>query len=653
MSAIFGILRFDGGAVSARDLERMGNVLAHRGPDGRKFTVDGAVGLGYCLMRVNQEDFFEAQPLRDRATDVTLVADCRIDNREELAGIFRIGAAELRDMPDSALVLRAYKKWGENCAEHLLGDFAFAVWDGRAKKLVVGRDHTGQRSVHYYPAKGFFAFATEIKALWALADVPRELNESQIGKFILMDLRPRPGLTLFKDVFGLPGGSTLTLSPGGDISMRRYWEPRDDPAHRDRGENYYIETYRRIFAEAVECRIRRLIARPALLLSAGYDSTAIAGLCGPVMDAKGRKLITVSCVMPDDYRGPIQCPRRWVELCRRDMPHLDARYFVRRDENVFTNIEKACMAADGIPLIGHYITYALFREVSGAGARLVMDGLVGDDTLNPLGGGALAHFLRTGQIRRFIAEFGPHLHMTGRSLWHTLRRDIVWPLAPYWARRAWQAARRGFAPAWADRAIAPDFANAQIRGRSIQLSDLAGETRRHLGMRAQMQRTVGNWALRDRRNEANEAAACGLDLTRPLADKRVVEFGLSVPEELHVKNGRNRYLACAALADVYPPEFQTRGRRRDMLEPDLAGMLHAAQPLVLAEIERMSTDDILRNYVDFDKLKAIFGDEGAARGLNRQAVLAARTFLAAQYIAWFRGENVTAGKRAPRSNVKS
>ena len=82
MSAIFGILRFDGGAVDTRDLERMGNALAHRGPDGRKAAVDGCAGLGSCLMRVNQEDLFEAQPIRERSAGLILTADCRIDNRE-------------------------------------------------------------------------------------------------------------------------------------------------------------------------------------------------------------------------------------------------------------------------------------------------------------------------------------------------------------------------------------------------------------------------------------------------------------------------------------------------------------------------------------------------------------------------------------------
>lgn len=198
MSAIFGIMRYDGGSVSARDLERMANVLAHRGPEGCKFAVDGAVGLGHRLMRVNQEDLFEAQPIRDRAANLTLAADCRIDNREELAGIFGIGTAELRDMPDGALVLRAYKKWGADAAQHLLGDFAFAVWDGRAKKLVLGRDHMGQRAVFYYKGENFFAFASEIKGLWALADVPRKLLDEEVVRFFSGRAResPRGGLSM-------------------------------------------------------------------------------------------------------------------------------------------------------------------------------------------------------------------------------------------------------------------------------------------------------------------------------------------------------------------------------------------------------------------------------------------------------------------------
>ncbi len=639
MSAIFGILRFDGGTVNPRDLERMGNTLAHRGPDGRKFVADGPVGLGHCLMRVNQEDLFERQPHVDRDADFTLVADCRIDNRAELADAFGLNAANIRDMPDSAFILRAYKKWGEDCAAHLLGDFAFAIWDGRAKKLLLGRDHMGQRSIHYHKAIGFFAFATEIKALWALPDVPRVLSEAQIAKNILMETSPREGTTLFEGIFGLCGGTARSVTADGRMSIKQYWQPHSDPVHLGRDETYYIDTYRRILTKAVECRVRRLVRPPALLLSAGYDSTAIAGLAGPVLTAKGQKLITVSSVLPEDYRGPRPSARQWVELCRRDMPHLDIHYVVRRHENIFTDIEKAFSTADLIPGLFHYVTDALLREASSAGARLVMDGLAGDETLNPRGGGTLADILRTGQWRRFLAEFGPHLRFSGHSLTETLRNDIVWQLAPYWARRTWQAARRRFAPAWANRPIAPEFAKAEIRAGSIQMSRLVRETRPILCRRARRLDTINGSVNRARFHLVNEAATFGLDMTRPLADKRVVEFGLAIPEELQVKNGRDRYLGCRALADIYPPEFQTRGRQQDTFEPDVAAMLKTVWPRLQAETERLSTNAALRAYIDFDKLSKTFGAEVAGLGPNFETHLTVRAFRVAQYIAWFRRGN--------------
>jgi asparagine synthase (glutamine-hydrolysing) len=640
MSAIFGILRFDGGEVAARDLERMGNALAHRGPDGRKFVVDGPLGLGHCLMRVNREDLFEAQPLYDREAKITLVADLRIDNREELAAAFGLSAAELRDLPDSALVLRAYKKWGENCAEHLLGDFAFAVWDGPAKKLVLGRDHMGQRHIHYHKGADFLVFATEIKALWALAEVPRKISETQLGRFLVRDARPREGATLFEDISAVPGATIIAVRPN-KITARRYWEPHADPEHIGRDEAYYVETYRRILAEAVACRIRRLTAPPALCLSAGYDSSAIAGLAGPVLAAKGQKLITLSSVLPEDYRGPLSCPRRWVELCRRDMPHLDVRYCERGKNNLFTNIDGALLATDGIPNLGHYVVDALFREAARGGSRLVMDGLGGDHTLNHLGYDALAYFLRTGRIGRFFSEFGPHLRLSGHSLWQTLRSDIVARLAPLWARRAWKAARRGFAPFWSTVPMAPGFASGLLKTGAIVKEEMMERFVTENSLRTVNLRGLSKFpAAYAVVNDTIAAAAHGLDTTRPMADKRVVEFGLAIPEELHVKHGRNRYLARRALADVYPPEFQTRSRHRDMLVPDLAEMVRDCRPMLMTEIGRLRDNPKLRKYIDFDRLASMaLEDSASAAEFTPKSFAVLRTLVAAKYVAWLDGGN--------------
>jgi asparagine synthase (glutamine-hydrolysing) len=640
MSAIFGIVRLDSDRASVRELERMGNALAHRGPDGRAQVVAGPAGVGHCLLRVNQEDRFEAQPLYDRAADTTLVADVRLDNREELSKAFGIAAADLREMPDSFLVMRAYREWGEDCTAHLLGDFAFAIWDGRSKKLLLGRDHMGQRYIHYHHGKGFFAFATELKALWALPDVPQTLCEIEIGKYLLLDPRRSEGATFFKDIWGVPSGSTIAIDLNGARSLRRYWEPRAGSEHIDRDETYYIETYRRIFAEAVECRIRRLIAPPALCLSAGYDSAAIAGLCGPILTASGRKLITVSSVMPEGYRGPLPCARRWVELCRRDMHHLDVRYFVRHGETLFTNVEKACLMADGVPRVEQYVIDGLFRDAAQAGARLIMDGLGGDQTLNQRGGGALAHFLRTGQFRRFMSEFGPHLRMSGHSLWQALRRDVAGPFLPRWMGRAARAARRGFTPLWSSAPIAPGFASALVKTGAINEAEILGRYWFDSDLSTRTQQVLRNWVASSGRNDANAAAAHGLDITRPLMDKRAVEFGLAIPEDLYVKNGRNRYLACRALADMYPPEFQARLRNQASLEPDSAGMLKDSRSRLTIELARLSDNARLRNYIDFDKLQKMLGTSVTAPRLGPADGLALRALRTAQYIEWLEGKNM-------------
>ena len=178
MSAIFGMLRFDGAASdSARELERMGNTLGHRGPDGRK-SIRRRPGRLRSLPDAGEPrgPIRGAAALRPRKPTSTLVADLPArQSRRAGCGVRPRSRPTCETCPTVRCVLRAYKKWGEDCAAHLLGDFAFAIWDGRAKKLLLGRDHMGQRYVHYHHGKGFFAFATEIKALWALADVPRKL----------------------------------------------------------------------------------------------------------------------------------------------------------------------------------------------------------------------------------------------------------------------------------------------------------------------------------------------------------------------------------------------------------------------------------------------------------------------------------------------
>lgn len=636
MSAIFGILRFDGAAVNPRDLERMGNTLAHRGPDGRKYVVDGPIGLGHCLMRVNNEDLFEAQPLYDREADLTLVADCRIDNREELAEAFGLSAADIRDMPDSAFILRAYKKWGEDAAEHLLGDFAFAIWDGRAKKLVLARDHMGQRYVHHHRGKGFFAFSTEAKGLWALPDVPRALRDEALGRLLVqLGAHHDPGGTLFREIFGVPGGTIRTITRDGKAIERRYWQPRADPRHVGRDEGYYIEQYRAVFGEAVACRLRRLTRPAALMLSAGFDSAAIAGLAGPVVRSQGRKLIAFTIMADEAYRTTNGDSRRWVEACRRVMPHLDARYVSQNTLMPFDEIEKRFIVNQGMATLNDATENEICKLAATAGARLLMDGMGGDYTINPRGRAALARWLRKGRLLRFLSELGPHMRQTRESFWQVLRAEIIGKLLP---RRIVRAIKGGIN--LSDYPIEPEFLQALVDRGAVQLereafkipqTEMRAETRYYSNLVSTYARTA----------RAGRAGAFELDFTRPLHDKRIVEFGLAIPEDLYVKNGRNRHLACKALGDVYPPEFQTRGRGNDAYLAGFETMLNAAMPELLSECKRLSTNDELARCIDFENIRRVLTlCGGTDREKETKKRFAIRGLLLARYVEWFVQRNL-------------
>jgi asparagine synthase (glutamine-hydrolysing) len=635
MSGICGICYFDGESAAERDLERQMARLKHLGPDRTDFWSAGPVGLGHLMMRITREDAFDVQPLHDAS--LTLVADLRLDNREELAEALSIDAAALAAMPDSALLLVAYKTWGTDCVEHLVGDFVFAVWDSRKKTLTLARDHMGQRHVFYHKGEGFFAFAAEIKGLWALPQVPRVLLESRVAQGLLFDEQKDIGATDYEGIQAIPGGTVMTVAADGAISSRRYWEPHADPAHEGRDEAYYIATYRKVLSEAVACRLRRATTAAGLFMGGGFDSSAICALAGPVVTRQGRKFIAVSSVMPEDYRGTIKHARKWLEMCRRHMPHLDARYVTREGLDIFTFMEQGFLTGDNRHSPNRYVTHAMFAEIAKSGARIVMDGHGGDYTVNPRGQNMLIRFLRKGQLGRFASEFNATRRHLRQSAKQTFVRNVLLRLVPASWMQVWTRHRNGLALFGPTLPLSRWVIEGRSKNARSQFRWKAGDSQR-VGMER---------ALRSQQNFPAQgysvpAAAHGLEFTQPFHDKRVVEFGLAIPEELYVKNGKTRYLARAALKDLYPPEYQDRPPGNDDMGPDFLMMAKRIEPRVLAEIDRMEKAGKLSQYFDFPRMRAMLTRrtiEQHASGNEYDTRQAHLAFLAARYIEWFRGDN--------------
>ncbi len=220
MSGIVGIHNLRGGSVDRVSVERMARALAHRGPDAEGVWTGGSVGLGHRMLRTTPESLNETLPLIGAGGDLAITADARIDNRDQLIAAFGWHGRSGAEIGDAGLILKAYEKWGEHSPEHLLGDFAFAIWDRRKNVVFCARDHFGVKPFYYHLSGTRLVFASEIKALLSLDDVPRELNDERIGEY-LVSIFDDTASTFYRDISRLPPSHSMTVGADG-ASLRSY-----------------------------------------------------------------------------------------------------------------------------------------------------------------------------------------------------------------------------------------------------------------------------------------------------------------------------------------------------------------------------------------------------------------------------------------------
>jgi asparagine synthase (glutamine-hydrolysing) len=271
VSGLFGIVHLDGRPVDEALLARLTARMDFRGPDGRGVRVSGPAGFGHTLLRTTSESADEAQPI---AFDngFLLVADARIDARAELAEALRAAGQTARlDRSDVELILAAWRAWGEDCVTHLIGDFAFAVWDGR--RLFLARDQMGVKPLYYAEIGRTVVFGNTPACLRGHPDFPSGFDERALAEYLLYGTRQDETATAFAALKRLPPAHTRACDAAGAVE-RRYWRlPIEEPVYRRRAQDY-LDEFSGLLTTAVADRLR--VPRAGLLMSGGLDSTTLA-----------------------------------------------------------------------------------------------------------------------------------------------------------------------------------------------------------------------------------------------------------------------------------------------------------------------------------------------------------------------------------------
>ena len=281
MCGIAGILNLDGTPAEASLLRGMIQVLRHRGPDDNGVYADAAVGLAHA--RLSIVDLSSGhQPMKNADGSLWITFNGEIFNHVELRETLARKGHVFATTSDTEVILHMYAEAGEDCVRHFNGQWAFAIWDARKRKLFLSRDRLGIRPLFYARTARTFVFGSEIKALLMHPGVERRLDLvalSQIFTFWWC-LPPR---SIFQNVLELPPGHSLTVERG-DITVRRHWQIEfgiEPNGHADVGA--CAEQLRGLLLDATRLRLRADVP-VAAHLSGGLDSAVVAALTRKVND---------------------------------------------------------------------------------------------------------------------------------------------------------------------------------------------------------------------------------------------------------------------------------------------------------------------------------------------------------------------------------
>lgn len=620
MTAIVGIV--DHAPVDLSDLTRMLDGMGQRGPAHRIGAASGQARLGAGHLEGQKPDACIGLP-GSRADAVWLAcADCRLDNadvlRRKLDGPPRSGAA---------LILDAYRHWGEAMMEHIEGDFAFAIWDPDRQRLFFGRDRFGVKPFFYLEQPGRFLFASEVKGLLALPGTPKRVPRVRLAEFIAGHSPPESE-TFFADVRRLPPGS-IGEAGEGVFSTRRYWRLTLPPRST---EPHPAEAFRSLFEESVRQRIDP--DRPTVsMLSGGLDSSSISLIAARLRsDPNAAPLPTLSMVFPGRPEGDEQ-------------PFIDAllaggRYapgYVRIAAfDPFAGFSESLSVQDGLVLAPALtLNRDLYRAVPSGGIMLSGHGgdevvSKGDGHLNDLARakdwkrlwqacGGVADLYNTSRGALFwslFERFGP-----GRYKIRALRRMLASPLSA-------SLAPTGILAGPLDTAYGSEFerraslARRGRTGRALDMATLADPMQAHA------------LEILDR-----ESSHVGIESRHPFFDERLVRFSLSLDPSTKLKDGWTRMLLREAMGDL-PEVIRWRRDKHDFSPVIVRGMLTSPA----ASKARFKRDrEALSAYVDLDRVEAARArlEDGTIGHMSSDAQALWRTTAVAEWIDHARNRGFT------------
>ena len=608
MSSICGIYKRNEAIVGEEEINEMLQQLNYWDANYTNKVVHGNIGFGHLMFYNTPESKHEKLPSYDRKAGLTIVADARIDNRAEL--IETTGADSNSGISDSQLILESFKMYNKRCVDHLVGAFAFVIWDEKKKELFCVRDHIGFKPFYYHLNDDLFIFGSELRHIANYPGVDKTENEQYVAD-ALTTIKSESDKTFYKAIKKLPPAHYLLVKPES-YEFRRYWDLDPKKEIKYNTEQEYIYHFKKLMDEAVKCRLRSAYPVGAEL-SGGLDSSAVTGFA-----SQFGEINTFSHTLPDralDKNFPYEDERRFIQQVNQHCNIKNTYAVTGEEEGILKTLKRGLHINQGIvqSFLGQF-SDALYKKAQQTGTRTLLSGFGGDELVSYKGGGVFVEYAYKMRYLKLLKE------VTYKRSFLSSAKQLLTSLvsADLYLLKKLSGLHSGYkTPDWAHDIynvlfLDTDFFNRMnVKERFYSRKKLPDDP---IVRMRQYRRFHYSYFPGRLENCSASAQAQKIEYRYPLLDKRLLEFYLALPAEMKRRYGWGRYILRKSMEGLLPPEIQWRNDKVGNTVPGVNIRLNKDYEQIKSLFQRAREKNI-NHYIDYDKALKML-DKVAFRSKN-------------------------------------
>ncbi|NQX60369.1 asparagine synthase-related protein [Paenibacillus qinlingensis] len=597
MSAITGIFQLnEQQPVSLAHGELLMKALEKYPADDIQTWGNEHIFLGCHAQWITPESVGEQVPYYDDERQLAITADAILDNRNELFEQLQIEQNRRKGFPDSALILLAYRKWGEEAPKYLIGDYAFMIWDTKKHQLFGARDFTGSRTLYYHHSQTSFTFCTTIEPLLALPYIEKKLNEEWLAEFLAItsvidtvDVES----TVYKHIEQIPPSHSIVVK-AGKVTLTKYCTFSAGKQLKLKSNEEYEEAFRDVFQSAVTARLRTH-RNVGSQLSGGLDSGSVVSFAARALQKQKKQLYTYSSIPEENFsdwtkRNTIADERPLIKSTVAYVGNIQDQYFDFAGKSALSEVDEWLDIME--------MPYKFFEN--SVWIKGIYEKAHQQDIGVLLNGGRGNFTISWGPAMQYYASLMRKLslvHLYDEVCKFSVRmesgRAHILKLA---AQKAFPGIHQLFSKG-TQQEPPPQLLNPELAKKTNIIQKLEAK-----GMLAGVQLTknldkerimhfqqLNLWSTSNT-STSKLSLRYKLQGRDPTNDLRVIRFCLSLPMEQYIQKGQDRALIRRSMHNLLPDDIRLNQRIRGIQGTDVIHRMTPNWPAFIDEVQQLSKD---------------------------------------------------------------